>query len=1101
MPSDIRNWLDEIGLGKYLGIFAENEIDLDALLLLSEADLQNLGLPLGPRRKLQRAIEEIRTADKTTTVSQTDEINPEGERRQVTVLFADLCNFTHLSTMLDAEEIHDVLNKYFETVDSIVTDHGGKIDKHIGDSVMAVFGAPTARTDDPIRAVRAACAIHARLEELDTGSDRKLIAHIGIASGPVVASRTGSYAYSEYTVTGETVNLASRLDSLAGPGETLISEAVHHASDGLIAGDPLGGVRVEGFPAPVDCWRVTGILPADAQRLRVPFVGRATELRLFNTLLSEAIESRLGHTILVRGEPGIGKTRLVDEFVGLSLNSGFSVHRGQVLDFGVGRGQDAMAALVRSLLSVNERAEGDQRRAVADAIDGSSITRKDAVFLNDLLGLPQMTEQQNQYDAMDVESRNEGKRAVITGLAESSVAAGPIIIVIEDVHWADEFILSCLVRLASSIRDIAALLVMTSRLEGPSEKLRWSAEFSRTPKTTMELQPLRADETLALARSIVRVETDRISSIAARSEGNPLFLEQLIRNAVEGQEENLPGTLQGLVLARMDRLPARDREALVAASVLGQGFKLEELRFLLGVADYEATRLIEQKLVRFQGSGLLFDHALIRDAVYASLLKRRRRELHARAAEYFAGIEPVLHAEHLELADDPGTADAFLRAAEYEANAYRTEFALMLLRNALATARNPKSRFLAICRTGELELDSGAPVQAAETFRKAAELAESAAEQCRVNIGLAAALRLVDKQPEALSILDRTETLAMQEELPGYAGQICYLRGNLYFTLGDMQRCRRQHQMSYDFAKKANDRETEARALGGLADANYADGKLLTAHEGFKSCVALAEELGLGRVAVANRSMVAITILVQGDVDSALATALEAIAAARAVGQQRAEMVAHHAAHQSCWLLGKYDISIEHNGQALSLARKLGSPLFEAEALLFIGESRAAKGDMETAYENSRRAVSMCREHGMAYIGPIALGRQAATSGDLKESEECLLEGEALLQAGSISHNHIWFYRDAIDVALAWHLWDKAARYSDALEAYTAREPMRFTDFVIARGKALAAFGRGAVNAALIARIRELHEIAQSRYIPLAERLAAADGQTRSIDA
>lgn len=1092
MSSDIRTWLDSIGLEKYAGAFVENEIDLDALPLLSEADLQSLGLPLGPRRKLQRALG-ILESGPVADDREPKETEPGGERRQVTVLFADLCNFTSLSTVLDSEEMHALLNRFFAIVDGVVTAYGGKIDKHVGDAVMAVFGAPTARTDDPVRAVRAACDIHSGLQKLDTGADQKLVAHIGIASGQVVASRTGSADYSEYTVTGETVNLASRLDDLAGPGETLISQAVYNAVSHVAACDPRGDVQVDGFPLPLQSWRVVEVLPVQDHRRQGPFVGRVMEQRQFSALLSETLQSGRGHTVMVRGEPGIGKTRLIEEFMAMAEERGFSIHHGLVLDFGTARGQDALGTLVRSLLSVPASADaGECASAAAVAVAGGLVDPANSVFLNDLLDLPQSLEQQSQLDAMEMEKRDEGRRATIARLVESSAANRPLNIYIEDIHWADDFTLSCIVRLASSITRFPALLIMTSRLEGSSTKQGWSVALLRSPMTTMELHSLLPDEALTLAKHLVSSDHGGIDAMAARSEGNPLFLEQLLRNASEGKEDNLPGTLHGLVLARMDRLAPKDREALQAASVIGQNFRLDALRAVMEKANYEASALIEHKLVRYQGSGLLFDHALIRDAVYTSLLSKRRRELHARAARFFESRDQVLHAEHLERAGNAQAASAYLSAAEAEAGAYRTERAHRLAERGLVIAQDQDLRFQIQCRKGEWELDMGSPAAAIETFSNAAESATSPIELCHVNIGLAAALRLVDRQSEALSLLNDTETVARREKLDQYLGRICHLRGNLYFTLGDMNNCRLQHEAALDYSRKANDRETEARALGGLADASYAAGKLLTAHDQFQRCVALAEEMGLGRVAVANRSMMAITRTLDGDVAAALDQAIEATEAAKMVGQDRAEMVAHHGAHQAYWLLGKFEQARDHCNQGLALARKIGAKLFEAEGLIFVGENEEQLGNRETAYSLAREAVSLCRKYGMAFIGPIVLARLAATSNDPAEREASLQEGEALLSRGTLSHNYIWFYRDAIEVALDNRDWDEAERCADALQEYTSQEPIPLVDFFIMRGKALAALGRGEAGEALISRIQDLHQVAKSRYLPFAAKLSEA---------
>jgi len=222
---NVEAWLTDLGLDQYAEAFSENEIDGETLPALTGDDLKEIGVgPLGHRKKLLAAIAEL-TAEGPTTIEEPAAV-PAGERRQVTVLFADLSNFTGLSNGLGAEATHVLLNRYFETVDGIVEGYGGAIDKHIGDNVMAVFGAPVAHTDDPERAVRAALDIHAAMTDLSAELERSLTAHIGIASGQVVASGTGSEAHREYTVTGDTVNLASRLQEKAEGGARMAGKMI-----------------------------------------------------------------------------------------------------------------------------------------------------------------------------------------------------------------------------------------------------------------------------------------------------------------------------------------------------------------------------------------------------------------------------------------------------------------------------------------------------------------------------------------------------------------------------------------------------------------------------------------------------------------------------------------------------------------------------------------------------------------------------------------------------------------------------------------------------------------------------------------------------------
>jgi class 3 adenylate cyclase len=275
-----------------------------------------------------------------------------GERRQVTILFADIAGFTELSSLLDAEELHGLVSQFFAAADGAIENYGGTVDKHMGDAVMALFGAPVAHGDDPLRAVRAAFDIHGAMEALSAELGRELRVHVGIASGEVVAGGLGSAQSQEYTVLGDSVNLASRLDGLAEAGQTLIAEAVQRAVLHDVDCESLGEVAVKGLDKPVRVWRARGLADAAPAGARGRLVGRKSELRQFAGVLEACREAGAGQTVVLRGEAGIGKTRLVEEFAALALAQGFSAHKSLVLDFGVGKGQDAIRLLVQSLLGL-----------------------------------------------------------------------------------------------------------------------------------------------------------------------------------------------------------------------------------------------------------------------------------------------------------------------------------------------------------------------------------------------------------------------------------------------------------------------------------------------------------------------------------------------------------------------------------------------------------------------------------------------------------------------------------------------------------------------------------------------------------------------------
>ena len=463
---DVGGWLRGLGLERYEQAFREADVGVDVLPDLIDADLKELGVSLGDRKRLLKAAAALRPAAAEAVAAGSIPVEePPSERRQVAVLFADLAGYTALARELDAEELHDLLEGFFAVADRLIEEHGGTIDKHIGDCVMGVFGAPVAHGNDAERAVRAALAVRDAMPTLSARTARPVAVHIGVASGQVVASGTGGPGHRTYTVTGDSVNLASRLTDLATPGEILVSNAVRRALAERLECDDAGALEVKGFAEPVRAWRLLGLCASTGLAPRV-LVGRQGELRQFEAALAACEASGRGQALYVRGEAGIGKTRLVEEVTRLAAERGFACHLGLVLDFGAGTGRDAIRSLVRSILGVAAGAEAAAVEAAARALGAGLVAEEDTVFLNDLLDLPQTTELRALYDAMDNAARNRGKRRTVARLVERASRERPLLLVVEDLHWADELILAHLARLAATVAECPALLVMTSRAEG-----------------------------------------------------------------------------------------------------------------------------------------------------------------------------------------------------------------------------------------------------------------------------------------------------------------------------------------------------------------------------------------------------------------------------------------------------------------------------------------------------------------------------------------------------------------------------------------------------------------------------------------------------------
>jgi class 3 adenylate cyclase/tetratricopeptide (TPR) repeat protein len=986
----------------------------------------------------------------------------DGERRQVSVLFADLSGYTELSRQLDAEEVHALLERFFQRVDGLVERFGGSVDKHIGDCVMAVFGAPVAHGNDAERAALAALAIREEMPELSAEVGRALGAHIGLAAGQVVASRTGSAAHREYTVTGASVNLASRLTEAAGTGTILISDLARRMLPPRFACDDAGMLAVKGLPEPVRAWRLIGV--DETAATRPPFVGRRAELAQFQAVLDACGETGTGQAVVVRGEAGIGKTRVIEEFQALAEAAGFACHVALVLDFGAGIGQDAIRALVRSLLGLTIGSDAAAARDAAERALGEGwVADEQRVHLNDLLDLPQPIALRALYHAMDHATRDRGKRQTVTGLVQAFSRRQPLLLVVEDVHWADRPTLEHLATLTEAVAACPALLVMTSRIEGDPLDHAWRSSTAASPLMTIDLGPLRPQEATTLAGAYLDASADFAKRCIERAGGNPLFLEQLLCHAEQSSAAGVPGSVQSLVQARLDQLEARDRQALQAASVLGQRFTLEAVRHLIAAPDYACAALVRRFLIRPAGDDFLFAHALIRDAVDDSLLKARRRELHRRAAAWFAERDLVLWAEHLDRALDPEAPQAYLAAAHAQAVDYRYERARVLTERGLALAADPATRFALTCFLGEIMHDLGAMAESRIAYEQALETAGDDRERASAWLGLAAVKRVTEDLEGAFLDLERAEAAAKRHGLVELRARIHFLRGNLHFPRGDISDCLAEHSKSLERAREVGSPELEAQALGGLGDAEYVRGHMISAHRHLQGCVELAARHGFGRIEVANRSQIAHARLYFDPQKSAFDAAIAAAEAAERVGHLRAEINARLAAVFACSSLGAWDDLRTQARRIDSLIRRLGARRFLQGALLHVGKAALAEGRRDEALVLLEEALAISRETGIRFHGPNVLGALATAAADPDRRRRALAEGEQVIAAGCVAHNPLRFYPDAIEVALDLGEWDEAERYAAALEDVTRLEPLPWSDFFIARGRALAALGRDGV--------------------------------------
>ncbi len=941
---------------------------------------------------------------------------------------------------LDPERLRQRWAAFEVRVRAAAERFGGHVDRVAEGEMLAVFGLESIAGNEAARAARAAWAL--TTSRVAQGAQDAL--SCGIAAGQVLpASSTTAFP-----LTGRPVGEARDLAYAAPLDSTFLSPDVAGRLPAGIELETVDEARHGGAR------RLVASTSSDATAATRPFVGRRAEMAMLTTLLSEVATSQRARTVLVRGEPGIGKSAVACELARAAARQGIELHTVQALDFGQAAVERPIPALALHLLGAqNDVSMEGRTAAVARAAADGRITVDEVLLASDLVGAAISDDGLSRLAAMDSTSRERGRVGLLQRLLQRAASTRPLLLVVEDVHWMSADEIARLAELAGSVATLPALFCLTSRPADDVLAAAWSARGRGCPLTTLDLAPLADHEARALASAQTDLPAETVERCLAAALGHPLFLEQLLRTARTGQAA-LPGNVRGLVLARIERLAHASQHALHAAATLGIRFSEGALRHVLADPAFRVDTLEHAGMVAVEGDECRFAHALIRDAVYESLLGSTRREFHRRAASWYGSRDSGLQAEHLAAADDAGAAAAFVRASAENLGSYRLERALMYAERAVECARDPQASSDAQAALGDVHLAAGRTGAANTAFRASFDVATTRADRARALLGLAMSLRIVDRYDEALAVLAQAERELDPADSRRQAS-LWTLRGNLHFPRGEVELCFAAHTRALEYAHQAGSVADIARARGGLGDAHYQRGHFRSAQEEFSDCVGLSERHGLKGLQVTYLPMLAVTQTYTGSLDLAHATSVLAVKNAREVGDRRAQVLGLLSQASIDLYRAQFTSSLAAVDMGSALARELGARRFETELFIIRGLVQLALRDQLAARATLEQAARTAREVCPTYCGPWACAALALAAADRGRARTLLREGEELLALGCVSHNYLEFYLLGIEVALGCGDLPDVLRYIAALEAYTHAEQLPWADVVTRRGRAL----------------------------------------------
>jgi class 3 adenylate cyclase/tetratricopeptide (TPR) repeat protein len=1051
--AQLREWLEARGLGRYADALLAQDIELDILPQLTDADLTAAGLPIGARKRLLQAIEGQRNPSDAAMQSvgappivPTTEPAIEAERRQLTVLFCDVVGSTHLAEKLDAEDLRNLLLSFQKVCVEVVQRHEGQIGLFIGDGVTAYFGYPRAHEDSAQSAVQAGLDIMAGLTELGTEG---LEARCGVHSGPVVVGELGVGEKRLCDgIVGEAPNIAARLQGLAPPGSLVMSEATQRLVEGLFEIEPLGSQMLKGVSAPTAIYRVLrpsaapNRFEARSGQFLAPLIGRETELGFLTKRWENAMEGE-GQAVLLQGEAGIGKSRLLQT---LRMQLREAPHT-EIIFYGSPQHQTSafwpvIQQLHRALGFAGEKDDVARREHLRHFLGDLDLDSADVVEpLAMLLSLS--ADPTWNAGPADPEQVRRAVFAALSRLTSAMQRRSPVLVVVEDAHWIDPSTTEHVGQMLTEMASQRLFVLLTAR---PEFGAPWS---NSSQMVTLPLARLSRRDTEAMIRGVAQnsLSAAMLAHLVAKTDGVPLFIEELTKSVAESRSNfgfgaviEIPATLQAALHTRLDRL-APIRHIIQVAALLGRVFDAD-LLIAVSQRDTAAVKralhdLIEAELIYPRRDphceSYQFKHALIQDAAISTLLRNQRAQLHRQIAVALAelrasavGRNPELLAHHLQEAADWGGAldhwqkagvAAMARAASREAvshfanaincsdrlgdmsdGAERMTRLHLAMANALMQAEGYRSERLN---------------QAFDDARRAAADTPSVELQCEAALASAAFFYATGRNRDYLTLAD--EQLENHADLlsPAYVSGLWLSKGLAHFN-------RAEWRFALDALRKARDlidRTDASRrvVLGGT------DQLIPTQHYFFQSLA------GMGFIdeAVETTEHFVQTIdRIEKPFDIAWALVIKC---------------------SLCALLGQNDVLLQAAAKMVEISERHGYRARQGNGLSWRGLARSRLGELDAGIDDAREGLEIWRgQGGVIHTQELIcqLCNLLVQAGRLDEASQLLDEADAL----AIDADEACFFAECVrirgqiaaggnDLTDAVRLFEKAIAISQRQEA------------------------------------------------------------------